>query len=503
MARARAKILRELARGHHAVSEPVPPQREWARRLGVSSFTVQRAFEALKREGVVEAREGSYTFLRKLPEHIPVEEEVPGPKPKTRLCLWLGEPKDLRWMRRSLFRQQFARKFLAENPDVKLDEHLFDLAPGVFEARILSHMLRGPEPMVAQVRRTCLAPLADHGSLAPFEDPPEGEPYLPRIHPRWLEVCRVGGGVRFLPTSVSCSFFFYNKELFRKAGLDPARPPRDWEELLASARALKEARGGRPSLHLLDERFLVWWLLQLAYQAMPKEALAAKGGGAAPLPRVDWLGGAARQAIEFFLKLRFGEKVLHVPHENVLVASSRCVKDEIPMMMGDARLAVLVAQLNQGERFGIAPLPAGPNGLAISMLNCIGWVLNAHASPEEQRIAGRFAVTRERFIHSGQGGAEMKALGVCPALLPILKPGGPDTFVANPLPRGWTDSLEQLVAVGRWEPEDADWKKQILANAAPSFLEEGAVPDAQHLQHSLALAEAGHGTEDLLTSTLP
>lgn len=499
----RAKILRELARGHHAVSEPVPPQREWARKLGVSSFTVQRAFDALKREGIVDSREGSYTFLRRLPERIPAEQEVPGPKPRTRLCLWLGEPKDLRWMRRSLFRQQFARKFLAENPQVKLDEHLFDLTPGVLEARILSHMLHGPEPMVAQVRRTCLSPLTEHDSLAPFEDSPGSEPYLPRINPRWLEVCRTNGQVHFLPTSVSCSFFFYNKSLFQKAGLDPARPPRDWEELLATARTLKDARGGQPSLHLLDDRFFVWWLLQLAYQAMPRETLAVKGGGATPLPCVDWLGGAARQAIEFFLKLRFREKVLHLSHENVLVASSRCVKDEIPMMMGDARLAVLVAQLNQGEKFGIAPLPAGPNGLTISMLNCIGWVLNAHASPEEQRVAGRFAVTRERFIHSDRGGAEMKALGVCPSLLPILKAGCADTFLATPLPREWTAALEELVAVGRWEPEDADWKKEILANAAPPFLAEDAVPDAQHLQHSLALAEAGHGTEDLLTSTLP
>ncbi|MDT0442703.1 ABC transporter substrate-binding protein [Streptomyces johnsoniae] len=43
-----------------------------------------------------------------------------------------------------------------------------------------------------------------------------------------------------LPFTGEASLLFYNKDLFRRAGLDPAQPPRDWEEFTEAARRISD-----------------------------------------------------------------------------------------------------------------------------------------------------------------------------------------------------------------------------------------------------------------------
>ena len=53
----------DVARGIHKAGEPLPSVRELAVRLGVNPNTVQRALEALEREGLVESRRGKGMFV--------------------------------------------------------------------------------------------------------------------------------------------------------------------------------------------------------------------------------------------------------------------------------------------------------------------------------------------------------------------------------------------------------------------------------------------------------
>ena len=46
--------------------------------------------------------------------------------------------------------------------------------------------------------------------------------------------------LRALPVSFQGMGWYYNKDLFRKAGLDPDNPPQDWESFLEACRILKE-----------------------------------------------------------------------------------------------------------------------------------------------------------------------------------------------------------------------------------------------------------------------
>lgn len=51
----------------------------------------------------------------------------------------------------------------------------------------------------------------------------------------------VPAGIYYLPLDVNNMLFIYNKNLFRKAGLNPEQPPRDWQEFLDVCRQLKSS----------------------------------------------------------------------------------------------------------------------------------------------------------------------------------------------------------------------------------------------------------------------
>src|ERR1019366_8236350 len=56
--------------------------------------------------------------------------------------------------------------------------------------------------------------------------------------PVYWELCRHRGFTWGLPTTPGCVALFYNKKLFRAAGLDPERPPRTFAEFEAMSRRL-------------------------------------------------------------------------------------------------------------------------------------------------------------------------------------------------------------------------------------------------------------------------
>ncbi|HCI29215.1 MAG TPA: ABC transporter substrate-binding protein [Fervidobacterium sp.] len=54
---------------------------------------------------------------------------------------------------------------------------------------------------------------------------------------------KVGGKLFTIPVSSSNLALFWNKDLFKKAGLDPERPPRTWDELVQYGKTIKEKTG--------------------------------------------------------------------------------------------------------------------------------------------------------------------------------------------------------------------------------------------------------------------
>ncbi len=128
------------------------------------------------------------------------------------------------------------RAFEAENPDLDVIVEQF---PGSslkdFEIKLRLRFSSGQAPDLFHVNTNVAAELASLGLLAPA--PPS---VVDRVRRNSLNGFVEGAG-RFDGTDYGIvsdgvwTALYYNKAMFREAGLDPERPPRTWDELIEMA----------------------------------------------------------------------------------------------------------------------------------------------------------------------------------------------------------------------------------------------------------------------------
>ena len=83
--------------------------------------------------------------------------------------------------------------------------------------------------------------LMDLGAIVPFDDivsSQEEKDWLAGFYPALMENGIVDGKTYGVPFQRSTIVMYYNKDLFRAAGLDPEKPPTTWEELAEMGAAL-------------------------------------------------------------------------------------------------------------------------------------------------------------------------------------------------------------------------------------------------------------------------
>ncbi len=94
------------------------------------------------------------------------------------------------------------------------------------EQRTLIATAGGDPPDVAGLYDFVVAQYADQGALLPLDElAVRAGIELDAFKPVWLEICRYRGRLYALPSTPYTIALYYNRELFRQAGLDPDRPP--------------------------------------------------------------------------------------------------------------------------------------------------------------------------------------------------------------------------------------------------------------------------------------
>jgi len=90
-----------------------------------------------------------------------------------------------------------------------------------------------------------------------IEKDKEGKTYINDFLEGFMLDSRLEGKVVGIPFQRSTEVVYYNKDLFRKAGLNPDNPPKNWQELTRAAQAL--TRGGTYGVGLALNRSSVQW----------------------------------------------------------------------------------------------------------------------------------------------------------------------------------------------------------------------------------------------------
>ncbi|MGH6814370.1 MAG: sn-glycerol-3-phosphate ABC transporter substrate-binding protein UgpB [Hyphomicrobiaceae bacterium] len=213
------------------------------------------------------------------------------------------------------------------------------------------------------------------------------------------------GEMLSMPFNSSSAIMWYNKDSFKKAGLDPDKPPKTWPEVFAAAKKLKAA--GHATCGFSNA--WVTWVNLEQFSAWHNLPLATKANG---------MDG-------FDTELKFNSPV-HVKHFEMLAelqkdktydysgrtnaGEGRFTSGECPIFFTSSAFYGNV-KANAKFDFGMAPLPYYPDVQGAPQNSIIGgaslWVMGGK-KPEDYKGVARFFTFlsdtgRQQWLHEVSG----------------------------------------------------------------------------------------------------
>ncbi|MBU4180642.1 MAG: ABC transporter substrate-binding protein [Gammaproteobacteria bacterium] len=137
---------------------------------------------------------------------------------------------------------EMAADFEKENPGIKIKP----VYAGSYQdtvTKVLTAAKGGDAPHIAVMLSTDMYTLIDEGVVVAIDDllkAPEDKAWLNSFYPGFMQNSQTGGKTWGIPFQRSTIVMYWNKELFKQAGLDPQRPPQNWNELVEFGKKLTQ-----------------------------------------------------------------------------------------------------------------------------------------------------------------------------------------------------------------------------------------------------------------------
>lgn len=300
----------------------------------------------------------------------------------------------------------------------------------------------GNPPHIIQNFEIATQQLIDMGLFLPLEDSlPEGtvdwdNDFLSPV----VNYYRVDGKLYSMPYNSSNPIFFYNKDLFREAGLDPEKPPTTFEEVLEFSRQIQES-GAAPHgiVWPLHSWFFEQWMANMGADLADQDN--GRSGRATTVLLED---PAAHDIISWWNQLYQEDLWVNTGVENWSQSRQVFAAQRVAMTIDSTAATVshLRAAEEQGFELGSGFLPIAEkydrHGVTIGGGTL--WIVDGH-SQEETEAAGEFVV----FLSRPQSQADWhKGTGYFPVhvdAMDILEDEG--WFDDNPI---YGVAVDQLMA---------------------------------------------------------
>ncbi|WP_079908855.1 ABC transporter substrate-binding protein [Paenibacillus sp. 32352] len=123
-------------------------------------------------------------------------------------------------------------------------------------------------PDVAVLQSTELFSLLDMNAVIPLDDyiaKEGGDKYLSDFYPAFMANSQTGGKTYSIPFQRSTIVLYYNKDMFKQAGLDPEKAPQTWAEMKEYAQKL--TKNGTWGLEIPVTGYGYWMLQTFALQS--------------------------------------------------------------------------------------------------------------------------------------------------------------------------------------------------------------------------------------------
>src|SRR3954447_24654154 len=141
----------------------------------------------------------------------------------------------------------FAADFEKENPSIKVKP----IYAGTYQETLVKALTAhksGTPPVTSVLLSTDMFTLIDEDAIVPIDNfvkTADDKAWLGSFYPAFMMNSRTGGKTWGVPFQRSTAVMYYNKDLFKEAGLDPNKPPQTWAEQKDAATKLtkKDASG--------------------------------------------------------------------------------------------------------------------------------------------------------------------------------------------------------------------------------------------------------------------
>jgi sn-glycerol 3-phosphate transport system substrate-binding protein len=219
--------------------------------------------------------------------------------------------------------------------------------------------------------------------------------------PHILQVFEVGtapnGQMLSYPFNSSTTVFYYNRDAFKAAGIDPAKPPATWPEVAVAAAKLKASGHKCP----FTPAWQGWTQLE-SFSAWHNVEFATKRNG---LDGMD-----ARMKVNSPLHVRHIENLANMAKQGLFIYKGRGSLAQASFTSGECAMITTSSgfygdvKKNAKFAFGLAPLPYYPDVAGAPQNTVIGgaslWVMSGKKPAEYKGVAAFFAYLSSPEVQS-------------------------------------------------------------------------------------------------------
>ena len=266
-------------------------------------------------------------------------------------------------------------EFEAANPDIKVTDVYSTSAQ--ITADVQTALAAGRPVDIATVIGKNVRFFVDNTPAVAINAQPDKAAFLDTYLPNFLDIGRVGSQIYAIPHAYGTPLMFYNKDLFRAAGLDPEAPPTDWDGVFAAAKAVQEKTEVPGLAHMLASSKDYGSMLLVMNAG--GEYLSADGACA----RFDGPEGIA--AMQLWQDMVVTNKVTTVANDKQYEAAFQAGQIGI-LLYSSAALQPFVSSAKGKFEIGVAGYPAFKAGMKRRLPNS-GAALMLYAPEGERREA--------------------------------------------------------------------------------------------------------------------
>jgi len=370
--------------------------------------------------------------------------------------------KDARSLNEKISREIF-ETFLKKFPYIKVkllqgirleNQHSFDA--------IIMSFAAGTAPDVFGIPFRNVSTFIENGFFYPldeyFEKWSKEEDLNKKIIPQAWKVIRQKGHIWGVPSGFSVNALIYRKDLFKKAGLDPNRGPRDWDELYEYALKLTDQEAGRYGFGLFGQiGGLAWFWQNFLWQAGGEVLEQDKDGNW----KAVFNSPAGVEALKFYQKLVRGKFVKNgKEYRGVAKIVLWTLWDEFD----EGKIAMVFSLYRPGEItivppeldpniVGISPMPKGPKGIGGCELNATIYGINGTIKDKKKRDAAWEYI---KFMQSDEAKkiyvSRLVEAGYAKFIHPnYLKQFGYEEYISD-VPKEWIKMYDEMLATAHPEP---------------------------------------------------